>query len=131
MKTMATYTVDKQILIAPELAFTIGVVVGNTGLSADSEGKKIIKAGTALGGATSPFATRNTELKAVASPSDAEGGTPAYGIALHDVDVTAGATSVAMLVDGYVDTDKLDVTITSTVSTYFKNRILFVKGDAQ
>ena len=128
---MATYTVDKQILIAPELAFTIGVVVGNTGLSADANGRKIIKAGTALGGSTSPFATRNTELKAVASPSDEDEGTPAYGIALHDVDVTDGTQSVAMLVDGYVDTDKLDVTITSTVSGYFKNRILFMKGDAQ
>ena len=128
METMATYTVDKQILIAPELAFTIGVVVGNTGLSADSEGKKIIKAGTPLGGSTSPFTTRNTELQAVTAPSDSA---PAYGVALHDVDVTAGATSVAMLVDGYVDTDKLDVTVTSTVSEYFKNRILFMKGDAQ
>ena len=47
------YANEKQILIAPELAFTIGCLVGNTGVDADTNGKKIIKAGTPVGGTTS------------------------------------------------------------------------------
>ena len=37
------YSNEKQILIAPELAFTIGCLVGNTGVVADANGRKIIK----------------------------------------------------------------------------------------
>ena len=42
----ATYGNEKQILIAPEVAVEIGCLVTNTGVDADSEGKKILKAGT-------------------------------------------------------------------------------------
>lgn len=41
---------QKQILIANELAFTIGARVDNTGVEADSNGRKILKAGTPLFG---------------------------------------------------------------------------------
>ncbi len=45
-----TYGVEKNILVAPELALTFGARVTNTGLSPDADGKKILKAGTPLYG---------------------------------------------------------------------------------
>ena len=45
-----TYGVEKNILVAPELALTFGARVTNTGLSPDANGKKILKAGTPLYG---------------------------------------------------------------------------------
>lgn len=44
------YGTDKNILVAPELAMTVGARVDNTGLSADDDGKKILYAGTPLFG---------------------------------------------------------------------------------
>ena len=45
-----TYGVEKNILVAPELALTFGARVTNTGVDADANGKKILKAGTPLAG---------------------------------------------------------------------------------
>lgn len=99
---------DKQILIAPELAFTIGALVGNSGVDANSEGKKIIKAGTPVGGSTSVLTNRQTVLTV--------GGT-AQGVVLHDVDVTAGDTNATLVLEGTVDALKLDsATVTAIQS---------------
>lgn len=99
---------DKQILIAPELAFTIGALVGNSGVDANSEGKKIIKAGTPVGGSTSVLSNRQTVLTV--------GGT-AQGVVLHDVDVTAGDTNATLVLEGTIDALKLDsATVTAIQS---------------
>lgn len=99
---------DKQILIAPELAFTIGALVGNSGVDANSEGKKIIKAGTPVGGSTSVLTNRQTVLTV--------GGT-AQGVVLHDVDVTAGDTNATLVLEGTIDALKLDsATVTAIQS---------------
>lgn len=99
---------DKQILIAPELAFTIGALVGNSGVNANSEGKKIIKAGTPVGGSTSVLTNRQTVLTV--------GGT-AQGVVLHDVDVTAGDTNATLVLEGTIDALKLDsATVTAIQS---------------
>lgn len=99
---------DKQILIAPELAFTIGALVGNSGVSANSEGKKIIKAGTPVGGSISVLTNRQTVLTV--------GGT-AQGVVLHDVDVTAGDTNATLVLEGTIDALKLDsATVTAIQS---------------
>lgn len=99
---------DKQILIAPELAFTIGALVGNSGVTANAEGKKIIKAGTPVGGSTSVLTNRKTVLTV--------GGT-AQGVVLHDVDVTAGDTNATLVLEGTIDALKLDsATVTAIQS---------------
>lgn len=99
--TTKEYGNDKQILIAPELAFEISVLVGNTGVDADSEGRKIIKAGTPVGSSTSVLTNRQTVLTV--------GGT-AQGVLLHDVDVTAGDTNASLVLEGTIDLLKLDET---------------------
>lgn len=97
-----SYGTEKTILIAPELAFTIPVQVTNTGITADADGKKIIKAGTPIGGSTNVLENRNTVL-VVAN------GSTAQGVILHDVDVTAGQENATMVVAGYVDLNKIAV----------------------
>lgn len=118
----ANYGVDKNILIAPELATTLGAVVANTGITANSEGKKIIKAGTPLKG---DLKERNTAF-AVAGAADT-----ATCVCLHDVDVTNADQNATIVISGTIDLLKLDsdvaAMITSTVIGQL-NKITFVKG---
>ena len=116
------YANEKQILIAPELAFTIGCLVGNTGVDADANGKKIIKAGTPVGGTTSVLTNRQTVLT--------KGASNAQGVVLHDVDVTDGDGRATLVIAGYVDLYKLDADVVSIVSdaTATLTKITFLNG---
>ncbi len=116
------YANEKQILIAPELAFTIGCLVGSTGVDADANGKKIIKAGTPVGGTTSVLTNRQTVLT--------KGASNAQGVVLHDVDVTDGDGRATLVVAGYVDLYKLDADVVSIVSdaTATLTKITFLNG---
>ena len=116
------YANEKQILIAPELAFTIGCLVGNTGVNADANGKKIIKAGTPVGWTTSVLTNRQTVLT--------KGASNAQGVVLHDVDVTDGDGRATLVVAGYVDLYKLDADVVSIVSdaTATLTKITFLNG---
>lgn len=129
-----TINIQKNVLIAPELAHTLGVKVKNTGVTADSEGKKIILAGTIIGGETDALSDRTAEL-AVANANTIA---TAQGITINDVDVTNGTETVAMLKAGVVDTDKLPAAMQAIVTnaTAMNNasglsKIIFQKGDAQ
>lgn len=124
--------VQKNVLIAPELAHTVTVVVGDTGVTADSEGKKIIPAGTIVGSATSALLERDTELEVIDSGSLAN----AQGVTVNDADVTAGDDSVAMLVAGVVDIDKMPEAMQTIAKGDLTSatglaHIIFQKGDAQ
>lgn len=103
---------DKQILIAPELAFTIGCLVTNTGVSADAEGKKVLKAGTPVGGAD-VLVNRQAVL---AQNTDAP-----QGVLLHDVDVTKGQANATLVVEGTIDIEKLDEEVKALVNTASAN----------
>jgi hypothetical protein len=128
------YVLEKQILIAPELAFTISATVGNTGVNAVSNanspyyGRKMIFAGEGLGAANNVFANRATVLQ---KAGDNLACVPAYGVALHNIDVTDGNVETALLVRGFVDTDKLEQTVDANVASALDGKILFMKGDAQ
>lgn len=125
MVKSTNYTAEKTILIAPELAFAIPVKVTNTGVSADSEGRKIIKAGTPIGGTTNVLQNRQTELT-VTNTADAAANS--QGILLHDVDVTDGQNNGTILIDGYVDINKLDVEVVADAQKAL-TRIVFMKGE--
>lgn len=116
-----SYNNEKQILIAPELAFTIGCLVGNTGVTANEEGKKIIKAGTPVGGTTSVLTNRQTVLT--------KGSANAQGVVMHDVDVTDGDGRATLVVSGYVDLYKLDEDVVelATAATSL-TKITFLNG---
>ena len=119
--------VQRNVLIAPELAFTIGCQVANTGVNAVN-GKKIIPAGTIVGNANSVLTDRNTVLTVTNDTTINN----AQGVLVNDVDVTAGTTTGTLLISGFVDTDKMPTTAENLVANATTlTKITFVKGDAQ
>lgn len=116
---------DLDVLLNPDNAFEIGVQVGNTGVSADSNGRKIIKAGTPVGGTVSALETRNTVLNVTNTSSN---GANAQGVLRHDVDVTNGNANATLIVRGEVDSSKCP-TIAAEAKTALTH-IIFVNGGA-
>lgn len=119
---------EKHILIANNsYMVTLGAQVTNTGVVADDEGKKILKAGTPLAG---DITKRGT---AFVKATTTEGVSNATAVLLHDVDVTAGAENGTIILAGCVDLLKLDTAtkalVTSAVTTALP-RIIFVEGSA-
>lgn len=120
-----TYVNVNQILFNTDPQVSVGVLVSDSGISAGSDGKKIVKAGTPL---TGSLEARGT---AFAKASTTSGVSNAVGILLHDVDVTAGAENGTLLIFGFVDLNKVDTTtaalITSDVKTALKGGVTFLK----
>lgn len=111
---------EKQILIAEDsYKVTLGAVISNSGVEADDNGRKIVKAGTPVKG----------DLKARQTAFTVESTTP-NAIVLHDVDVTEGNENGTIVVAGAVDLNKLDSDaqelITSTVESAL-TKIIFLK----
>lgn len=102
------------ILKFPDHYVAIAVTVSDVGVVANSEGKKIVPAGTIIGGAGST----NTILGNVATKAvttNTQGGATtvagsavdAEGVLFTDVDVTYGPASGAMIIHGFIDLNKL------------------------
>lgn len=118
------YGNKKEILIAPELAFSIGCIVGNSGVTAVN-GRKIIKAGTPVGGAVSVLVNRQTVLNKVNDNT-------AQGIVLHDVDVTEGDANATLVLKGAVDLYKLESDVVTLITSDVKTKledITFMNGN--
>lgn len=115
---------EKDVLLNPDNAFEIGVQVGNAGVTAVN-GKKIILAGTPVGGTVNVLETRNTVLAVTNSGTD---GANAQGVLRHDVDVTDGAANATLIVRGEVDSSKCP-NIDAAAKTALKH-IIFVNGGA-
>ena len=124
IKTVAG-TATKQILFATQPSMSVGVVVGNAGVNADSEGKKILKAGTPLKGSLEARGTAWT------LSADSSGSNPTVGVLLHDVDVTAGNENGTALIFGFVDLNKVDSSVTALITTAAKTalagKVTFIK----
>lgn len=126
-----TFGTHKNILIAPETALTLGARVTNTGIDADSDGRKILKAGTPLYG---DIQARDTAfVKATTTPATEQtpASTNAVCVILHDVDVTAGAENATIVLAGCVDLLKLDATVQTLIDSTVVaklDKIVFVKG---
>lgn len=102
------------ILINDKNAFTIGVQVDNTGVTADSEGRKIIKAGTPVGNASKNASIDRTTVLTTSVVSDSSGVTATpepQGIIYRDVDVTSSPANAVLIVEGTVDVLKIDETV--------------------
>lgn len=114
----------KHILIANDsYMVTLPARVTNTGVDADSDGKKILKAGTPLAGNIAKRDTAFTKTN----------GSSATAVLMHDVDVTEGAENATIILAGCVDLLKLDAAtqalVTSDVISALP-RIIFVEGSA-
>ena len=120
-----TYVNVNQILFNTDPQVSVGVLVGNTGITAGADGRKIVKAGTPL---TGSLEARGT---AFAKASTTEGVSNAVGVLLHDVDVTAGAENGTLLIFGFVDLNKVDTTtaalIDAATKAALKGGVTFLK----
>lgn len=92
------YGGTKQILKFPDHYVNMPITVDDTGVTANAEGKKIVPAGTIMGGGV---LSDPTKLAVPSNDADAE------GVLFYDVDVTYGPAPGALTIHGYIDLSKL------------------------
>lgn len=93
-----TYGNKKGILKFPDHYVNLAVTVSDSGVVANPEGKKIVPAGTILGGG---FLASESVEAVKANDGTAE------GVLFNDTDVTYGPAPGAALIHGFIDLDKL------------------------
>lgn len=128
VKTQSFVNDTHDFLIGPDLAFALSCTIANTSVTANSEGRKIIKAGTPLYVASGKSVlTDRTEKLTVDSSNSAV----LSGIARHTIDVTDGDVSDAILIAGYVDLNRLGTDVKPLITATVKSGlpdIKFIEG---
>ena len=118
MKMVITeYGTAKTILKFADHVVSMSVMVDDTGIVAGSDGKKIVPAGTVIGGG---FITDKAQLAVKKNDADAE------AVLLNDVDVTYGAAPGAGVLHGFVDLTKLPEPPDAAAVTALAGRIVFL-----
>lgn len=113
--TVASYaTPEKTILVDEKNSTSVSIVVANTGVSAGTDGKKIIKAGTPVYGS---LTARTTAFTVGAT----ETYTTPVGVILHDVDVTGGNANSQIVIFGTIDVTKVDSSVQSALTSAESN----------
>ena len=112
-----TYGTPKQIRKFPDHCVALAVTVDDTGVTPDANGRKIVPAGTILGGGFIADATK----KAVAA-NDAT----SEGVLENDTDVTHGPAPGAAIIHGFIDLNKLPAAPTADAIAALK-QITFIK----
>ena len=115
---------EKHILIANDsYMVTLPGIIKATGVSAGTDGRKVVKAGTPVYG--------DIEKRDTGFTVSAESGNP-VAVVMHDVDVTAGDENGTIVIAGCVDLLKLDASVRTAVASVKANlpRIIFVEGSA-
>lgn len=123
---MANYNFEKTVLDMHSFYYTLPCQVTNTGLTADSNGRKIIKAGTPVGGDTNALLNRDTAV--LIATNDATNGPKTQGVVIHDVDVTAGQTTATVAFAGVIDMAKMDAGFVLDSKVTFPHDIIYMKG---
>lgn len=92
------YASGKEILKYPDHHVSMTATFDDTGITTNADGKKIVPAGTIVGGGM--LADRSVKVK---EANDAT----AVGVSRYDVDVTYGPAVGAVVIHGFVDLAKL------------------------
>lgn len=122
MKFVQTdYGNKKEILKFPDHYVNLAITVDDAGITANADGKKIVPAGTILGGGVLEDDT-NLAVKATTTDDVSN----AEGVLFNDTDVTYGPASGALLIHGFVAIDKLPVAPTAEEIAVLK-QITFLK----
>lgn len=87
----------------------VPVMVDDTGVTPGADGRKIVPAGTFVGGTANPVLANRNEPVSVKNDNTAE------GVLLYSVDVTDGPVGTAMVTEGYIDLSKLPTAPTAAV----------------
>lgn len=122
------FTVENDILIAPDLAVGLPCMIGQGGATVGTDGVKVIKAGTPLYGSADVKTNRKTVLSATATGT-------CQGLARHDVYFYNNETYIndTVLTQGIVNLDLIDNAVVAKITSDVKSAlplIQFVKGDA-
>lgn len=120
----------KTILVDEPNSTAFSCMVANTGISADANGKKIVKAGTPLAGNLTARGTAFVKATTTPGEGGAAGTSNAVGILLHDVDVTSGTKNAQVVVFGFIDLNKLESDVQALIDAETKaalRMIQFVK----
>lgn len=117
-----TFGSGNQILFAVEHQVSMGIVVDKS-VGVTVGNKKIAKAGTPITGNLDARETAFTEAK-TGSASEAS---DAVGVLLHDVDVTVGDNNGAILLFGFVNTNRIDDTTKAKLTSYVKTALPMIE----
>lgn len=115
MLKKTVYGVTKEILKYAEFE-AIAVTVDDTGIVANDDGKKIVPAGTIIGGGF----IKNPAARAVADNT-----ATAEAVLLYDVDVTYGAAPGSAVLKGYINLANIPVAPTAEAEAALK-QIVFL-----
>lgn len=117
-----TYGAPKQVLGIVPNKVAIGVLLNDTGVKADANGRKVIPAGTPVGGTDSTLADEQAVLS-VSNDANAQ------GVLEHNVDVTAGQGNGTLIVFGFVNEFRLPdgVTVSDEAKTALNGKVTFFK----
>lgn len=102
------YEAGKDILFLLDDYTAITVNVSSEDVEAGDDGRKIVPAGTVIGGVLED----PTQAAVVAEGGSEEGAVAAEGVLMHDVDVTDGDALGTMIIRGVLDGTKLPADIT-------------------
>ncbi len=108
---------QKQILKFADHYVALPVTVNDSGVSANENGKKIVPAGTVIGGG---FIDDKSKFAVKSNDENAE------GVLFNDVDVTYGPAAGAALIHAFIETDKLPEAPASEAKAAL-NQIKFIK----
>lgn len=115
------YTNTKEILKFPDHYVNLAITVSDASIVAGPDGKKIVPAGTIIGG---DILTDDTALGVKATTSvDVSN---AVGVLFNDVDVTYGPAPGALMIHGFVDLNKIPAAPTAEEKAAL-NQITFLK----
>lgn len=119
----------QKIILVSDVNVSLSCMVANTGLVADSDGKKIVLAGTPLAGS---LIARGTAFTVAADTGEAGSEvSDATCVLLHDVDVTSGTKNAQCVIFGFIDKSKLESSVvskyTTAALTALKNKITLVQ----
>ena len=116
-----SYTNKTGILAFPDHYVAAKAVVDASLVVAGSDGKKILPAGTIVGGGTGTgFLNDSANKIGLQNDADAE------GVLMEDVDVTYGDAYGSVLIHGFVNLDKLPTAPDAAAVTALKGRVVFI-----
>lgn len=104
------YGNTKEILKFPDHYVALAVTVDDEGILPNEHGKKIVPAGTILGGKTKPVIDNTDEYVVEKEGEDIA---DAEGVLFRDTDVTYGPASGALIIHGFIAQDKLPKPVTA------------------
>lgn len=116
------YSNTKGILKFPDHYVNVAVTVSDSGVTT-VDGKKIVPAGTIVGGG---FLDDPSTPAVKATTDDNSGESNAEGVLFYDVDVTDGVAPGAVLIHGFVDATKLPAVPTDAEKAALK-QMTFLK----